>query len=80
MIIDDLSYLTTIAERENVSGGERQLSYDNRGLAVARSYARGSRTYAVSGTSVYLDRGVSQAQSFSWAEASDQAQLTAENA
>ena len=66
MIITDLSYLTIIRDREKIIGG-RRIHY-NKALALARSSAYGPKSSAVSGTSIYVDRGIAVAQSFSVAE------------
>ena len=65
MIIADLPCLAIVADGDEVLGGD---NYDNRGAAVALTYADGSEALTASGTSVYTDRGVSQVQGFSQAQ------------
>ncbi len=71
MNIADLPYLRTIADLDQVTGGEQSNYFDNRAVAISSSFADGLEAFAVAGTSVYIDRGVSQAQSFAQAQSSD---------
>lgn len=74
MIITDLSYLQPIiiSDLGKVKGGGKDTYYDNKAAATALAYADGTYpnilTSAAAATSVYIDRGVSQAQSFSRAQ------------
>jgi len=70
MIIADLPCLTIISDWDKVKGGEKNNYYDNKAVAVSLAYADGVEAVAVSGTSAYIDRGISQAQSFSAAQSS----------
>ena len=69
MIITDLPCLRIISDQDRILGGQQNNSYDNRAVSIARAYAEGPKSYAVTGTSVYLDRGVSIAQGFAVAKA-----------
>ena len=71
MIIADLTYLRTITDLDQVTGGEHNNYFDNRAVAVSSAFADGLSAFAVTGTSVYVDRGVSQAESFAQAQSSD---------
>ncbi len=70
MIIADLTYLRTIDDLDQVTGGEQNNYFDNRAAAVSSAFADGLSAFAVAGTSVYTDAGVAQAQSFAQAQAS----------
>lgn len=67
MIIVDLPCLANISAYDEIIGGKNSY-YDNKAAATALSYAQGLNTVAVTGTSVYLDRGVSKSNSFSEAQ------------
>ena len=70
MIIADLPCLMIISDPDKVKGGKRNNYYDNKAAAVSYAYADGLEAFAVVGTSVYIDAGVSQAQSFALAQSS----------
>ena len=70
MIIADLSYQRSISKLDRLKGGVRNNYYDNRAAAVSSAYANGSDASAAAGTSIYIDRGYSQSQSFSDAQSS----------
>lgn len=70
MIIVDLPYLATISHLQDVTGGTNNKSYDNRAVALANSYANGLESVAAAGTLVFIDRGFSEAISFSEAQSS----------
>jgi hypothetical protein len=67
MIIVDLPCFAIISAPEKTRGGQNNY-YDNKAAATALTYAEGLNTAAAAGTSVYLDRGISKAQSFSKAQ------------
>lgn len=74
MIINDLPYLMTICDPDEVQGGEQNNddynnnNYYSRAVAVASAYADGSETFVVAGTSVYVGPGVSRSQGFAQAK------------
>lgn len=71
MIITNLPYLEIVEDRSKVTGGKQNNSYESRAVSLAYSYANGSKSYAVTGTSVYLDRGISQSNSFAVAQSQE---------
>jgi hypothetical protein len=68
MIIADLPCLVLISDHDEIIGGKQNFTYDNRAAAVATTQADGVNVVAAAGTSVYLDRGFSKAESFSVAK------------
>lgn len=70
MNIVDIPHLSPISQIDSVTGGLQPSSYDNQAVGLAFSYADGSNVISVAGTSVYIDRGLSRAQSFSFAQSS----------
>lgn len=68
MIIANLPCLVIISDHDEIIGGKQNITYDNRAAAVAITQADGVNVLAAAGTSVYLDRGLSKAQSFSTAK------------
>lgn len=67
MIIVDLPCWAIVSAPDKVIGGKNNY-YDNKAAATALTYAQGLNAVAAAGTSVYLDRGVSKANSFSEAQ------------
>ncbi len=70
MTIVDLPCLIMISDLDKVKGGKQNNFYDNKATAISHSYADGLEAFSVAGTSVYIDRGISQALSFSEAQSS----------
>ena len=67
MMFADLPCLETISDCDEIKGGKQNI-YDNRATAIAFTYADGLETLVAAGTSVYIDRGYSQSESFSQAQ------------
>lgn len=71
MTITDLPCLEIVEGRNKITGGKQNNSYESRAVSLAYAYATGSKSYAVTGTSVYLDRGISQSSGFAEAQSQE---------
>ncbi|MEM7594994.1 MAG: hypothetical protein AAF383_26435 [Cyanobacteria bacterium P01_A01_bin.83] len=68
MIISDLPYLKVVSQGDQIVGGQQKDSFDNKAVALSLAYADGSESYAVAGTSIYIDRGFSRSSGFAVAQ------------
>jgi hypothetical protein len=68
MIIRDLPYFALVSHQEEIIGGKKN-NYNNKAAATSLAFAEGTDTIAIAGTSVYLKRGVSKANSIAVSKA-----------